>query len=94
MKIDNHILALSMEFEKNNLIINEFESDKAKKHRSKKYRRQRRRNRRSHDIDGVSNGSTGGDADNEESGFEEDDIDQAAAEARLEGFNFRLLSTF
>ena len=30
MKIDTHILGLSMEWEKNNIIINEYETDKAK----------------------------------------------------------------
>ena len=30
MEIDNHILSLSMEFERQNIIINEYETNKAK----------------------------------------------------------------
>ena len=36
MEIDNHILALSMEFEKQNIIVTEWETEKAK-NRSDRY---------------------------------------------------------
>ena len=39
MEIDNHILALSMEFEKQNIIVTEWETEKAK-HRSDRYANQ------------------------------------------------------
>jgi hypothetical protein len=45
MKIDTHILGLSMEFEKNNIIINEYEKEKATNKHDKSARRRMRRNR-------------------------------------------------
>ncbi len=54
MKIDTHILGLSMEFEKNNIIINEYEKEKAKGGRNNGGGR-RRRNR----GDGEANGEGG-----------------------------------
>ena len=36
MEIDNHILSLSMEFEKQNIIITEWETEKAKRKHDRK----------------------------------------------------------
>ena len=92
MKIDNHILSLSMEFEKNNILINEWETQKAKLKHDKKYqrvkrnhsrnkgkkkRRQRSRNGFRPEIQ-VTEHQNGDEeeanvADNEESGFEDDE---------------------
>ena len=46
MKIDTHILGLSMEWEKNNIIINEYETEKAKNRHDLRHASQRRRARR------------------------------------------------
>ena len=69
MKIDNHILSLSMEFEKNNIIINEWEGEKAKKRNKSKGRSKQGQSKRR-----LRKSKSGGgeEADNEESGFEDE----------------------
>ena len=42
MEIDNHILSLSMEFERQNIIINEYETNKAKFAHDRAYKRRNR----------------------------------------------------
>ena len=42
MEIDNHILSLSMEFERQNIIINEHETNKAKSAHDRAYKRRNR----------------------------------------------------
>jgi ribosomal protein L6P/L9E len=44
MEIDNHLLSLSMEFEKQNIIITEWETEKAKR------RHDRKRNKRNKKV--------------------------------------------
>ena len=100
MKIDTHILGLTMEFEKNNIIINEYETDKAKNKHDRAAASRRRVRRRSRGMiegeeeedgagdrgsgtgEGQSGGGGGGaegeageEADNEESGFEDESTD-------------------
>ena len=41
MEIDNHILSLSMEFEKQNIIINEYETTKAKEAHDRAWRKRK-----------------------------------------------------
>ena len=41
MEIDNHILGLSMEFERQNIIINEYETEKAKHIHDRSWRKRR-----------------------------------------------------
>ena len=41
MEIDNHILSLSMEFERQNIIINEYETQKAKNIHDRKWRKRK-----------------------------------------------------
>ena len=41
MEIDNHILGLSMEFERQNIIINEYETEKAKHIHDRNWRKRR-----------------------------------------------------
>lgn len=41
MEIDNHILSLSMEFERQNIIINEYETQKAKNLHDRKWRKRK-----------------------------------------------------
>ena len=41
MEIDNHILSLSMEFERQNIIINEYETQKAKNMHDRKWRKRK-----------------------------------------------------
>lgn len=75
MKIDTHILGLSMEWEKNNIIINEYETEKAKNRHDLRHASQRRRARRNRsrpsageeaneaaaaEEDGVGDGDGGG----------------------------------
>ena len=75
MKIDTHILGLSMEWEKNNIIINEYETEKAKNRHDLRHASQRRRARRNRsrpsageeaneaaaaEEDGVGDGGGGG----------------------------------
>ncbi len=80
MKVDTHILSLSMEFERNNLIISEWETECAKtgnnnnnnradegERRIRVPVRNNRNNRRSSSDD------DGEEADNDESGFEDED---------------------
>ncbi|TRY69133.1 hypothetical protein TCAL_02510 [Tigriopus californicus] len=88
MSIDNHILSLSMEFEKNNIIINEWETEKAKRRHDKSYEKSRRRKKKKSKAKANEDDSPdspqaegdedeedgqGAEADNEESGFEDDE---------------------
>ena len=41
MEIDNHILGLSMEFERQNIIINQYETEKAKHIHDRNWRKRR-----------------------------------------------------
>ena len=41
MEIDNHILSLTMEFERQNIIINEYETEKAKNLHDRNWRKRR-----------------------------------------------------
>ena len=41
MEIDNHILSLSMEFERQNIIINEYETQKAKNVHDRNWRKRK-----------------------------------------------------
>lgn len=86
MKIDNHILALSMEFEKNNIIINEYEGEKVKSRSRKRSEASKRRRRRR--AKAENSGST--DADNEESGFEEDDNEDNGDAKESSGMFFQM----
>ena len=43
MEIENHILSLTMEFEKQNIIISEWEAEKAKKAGDRKWHRKQQR---------------------------------------------------
>lgn len=43
MEIDNHILSLSMEFEKQNIIVNEWETEKAKTKSDRIYERRKKK---------------------------------------------------
>ncbi len=84
MKIDNHTLSLSMEFEKNNILINGWETEKAKhKHDHKHARRRARRKKKGAASSSASVSAAAAaaaeDADNEESGFEEEEDPAAAA---------------
>ena len=65
MKIDTHILGLTMEFEKNNIIINEYETDKAKNRHDSRHASQRRRARRNRSRAGEAEqgGGAGGEAE-------------------------------
>jgi len=93
MKIDNHILSLQMEFEKNNIIIGEWEAEKAKqRHDDGAASRRRRRNRRGRrrqmtaaaaNLRDAEDGAA--DGDNEESGFEDEGEDGRAAGSDQEG---------
>ena len=43
MEIDTHILSLTMEFERQNIVITEWETERAKNARDKKWRKKRRK---------------------------------------------------
>ena len=82
MEIDSHILSLSMEFEKQNIIITEWETEKAKSKSDKIYanRKKKKMKRRqpkiylepTRDNDYEDDGADDGydDVDDNESGFE------------------------
>ena len=81
MKIDNHLLGLSMEFEKNNIIINEWEAEKAKQRHDQRGGKSKDRKRKKKKYAEAAEGGKfkssqdedrAGEADNEESGFEDE----------------------
>ena len=95
MEIDNHILSLSMEFERLNIIINEYETNKAKQAHDRIHSKRRKtaKNRQKSPEEGDSDKDKGKgkdedayEGDKEESGFEDngsdtkdDDFDESLA---------------
>ena len=54
MEIENHILSLTMEFEKQNIIISEWEAEKAKKAGDRKWHRKQQRKQEENKQNGRS----------------------------------------
>lgn len=69
MEIDNHILSLSMEFEKQNIIINEFETQKAKNAHDRSWRKRKKSAKEA--TAEKSDEEEAYEGDKEESGFED-----------------------